>query len=123
MKYLLIMQIDREVLESLSKEEMAALQKGHGAFMDEVKASGEFIGTQALGDRGQGALIRFEDGAQQVITDGPYAEATEFMGGYYMVDVASKERAIELAQSIPDASIPGLAVEVRPIMFEAGFDF
>ncbi|MFE3289920.1 YciI family protein [Rhodococcus sp. NPDC059234] len=123
MKYLLIMQIDSDVLEALTKEEMAAVQKGHGAFMDETRESGEFIGTQALGALGQGALIRVEDGAQRVVTDGPYAEAKEFMGGYYMVDVESKERAIELARSLPDASIPGLAVEVRPIMFEAGFDF
>jgi hypothetical protein len=44
------------------------------------------------------------------------------MGGYYMVDVESKERAVELATQIPDAAVSGLAIEVRPIMFEAGFD-
>ena len=44
------------------------------------------------------------------------------MGGYYLVDVESKERAVELAQQIPDARFSGLAIEVRQVMFEAGFD-
>lgn len=55
-----------------------------------------------------------------VITDGPYAEAKEFLGGYYLIDVADRDRALELAGRIPDASIEGMGVEVRPIMFEAG---
>jgi hypothetical protein len=42
------------------------------------------------------------------------------MGGYYLIDVESKERAIELAQLIPDAGIEGLALEIRPVMFSPG---
>jgi hypothetical protein len=42
------------------------------------------------------------------------------MGGYYMVDCESQERACELAAMIPDAAIDGLAIEVRPVMFSAG---
>ena len=61
-------------------------------------------------------------GGVPAVTDGPFLEAKEFMGGYYLVDVESKERAVELAQQIPDAKVAGLAIEVRQIMFEAGFD-
>jgi hypothetical protein len=56
------------------------------------------------------------------VTDGPYLEAKEFLGGYYLVDVASRERAIELAALIPDARFEGLGIEVRPVMFSAGME-
>jgi hypothetical protein len=59
---------------------------------------------------------------QPVVTDGPYAEAKEYMAGFYLVDVESRERAYELAAKIPDAAVEGLAVEVRPVMFSAGAD-
>jgi hypothetical protein len=57
---------------------------------------------------------------QPVVSDGPFAESKEYLGGFYLVDCESKERAIELAAQIPDAAVPGLGVEVRPVMFAAG---
>jgi hypothetical protein len=45
------------------------------------------------------------------------------MGGYYLVDVDSKQRAIELASLLPDARLDGHAVEIRPVMFAAAADF
>jgi hypothetical protein len=54
------------------------------------------------------------------VTDGPFLEAKEFMGGFYVVECATRERAIELAGLIPDSAIDGLGVEVRPIVFSAG---
>jgi len=44
------------------------------------------------------------------------------MGGYYLVDVESRERAIELADLLPDAGFDGLAIEIRPVMFSTGAD-
>ena len=55
-----------------------------------------------------------------VITDGPYLEAKEFLGGYYLVDVASRDRALELAALIPDARFDGLGIEVRQVIFSGG---
>lgn len=66
-------------------------------------------------------MVRGRSGAPEVV-DGPFAESKEFMGGYYLVDVESKDRAIELATQIPDAGIDGLALEIRPVMFSAGAD-
>lgn len=122
MKYLLMMQVDRDVLESLSASQKEALGKDHGAFIDTITASGEFILTQALGDPSESSVIRSSGGVPQ-IHDGPFLEAKEFLGGFYLVDVDSKERALELAMLIPDAKIDGLAVEVRPIMFSKAADF
>ena len=121
MKYVVLMQVDPEVLESLTEEQQQAIGDGHQAFMNKVKESGEFLSTNALGDPSQSITIRSKGGKPQV-SEGPFAETKEFMGGYYLLDVESKERAVELAQRIPDAGIEGLALEVRPVMFSAGAD-
>jgi hypothetical protein len=121
MKFLLLMQINPDVLEALTDEQRDFVGSGHEAFMKTIKESGELIVTQALADPTNSAVVRVRDGAP-VVTDGPFLEAKEFLGGYYMVDVADRDRALELAAMIPDASIEGLAVEVRPVMFSAGLE-
>jgi hypothetical protein len=121
MKFLLIMQVNPAAIEALTEAEQKAIGEGHENFMKTIRESGEFIGTQALADPANSVTVRGSGGVPAV-TDGPFLEAKEFMGGYYLVDVESKERAVELAKQIPDAKLSGLAVEVRPIMFEAGFD-
>ncbi|HEY5224456.1 MAG TPA: YciI family protein [Microbacteriaceae bacterium] len=119
MKYLILMQVDPAVLESLSAEDSQAIGEGHQSFIEQTTASGEMLSTHALGDPSQTTTIRGTGGKPEVI-DGPFAETKEFMGGYYLIDVESKERALELAQLIPDAGIRGLALEIRPVMFSAG---
>ena len=121
MKYLILMQVDPDVLAGLSEAQMSAIGDGHEKFMAAITETGEFLSTNALGDASQSSVVRSRGGVPEVV-DGPFAESKEFMGGYYLVDVESKERAVELARQIPDAKFGGLAIEVRPIMFEAGFD-
>ncbi|MCW2717437.1 MAG: hypothetical protein QOG20_5420 [Pseudonocardiales bacterium] len=119
MKYLLIMHVNPVVLDALTEEQRTAVMDGHAAFIDTIRESGEMILTQALADPAQSCVVSARDGVPAV-TDGPFAESKEYMGGYYMVDCASRERACELAAMIPDASVDGLGIEVRPVMFEAG---
>ncbi|GAA2144945.1 YciI family protein [Glycomyces algeriensis] len=119
MKFLLIMNINPTVLASLTEEEQAAIGAGHGDLIKEISASGEMISTQALADPSASVTVKSVDGVPTA-TDGPFVEAKEFIGGYYLVDVDSKERAVELARKIPDAGIPGLGIEVRQVMFESG---
>jgi hypothetical protein len=64
-------------------------------------------------------VVKVRDGLPAV-TDGPFVESKEFLGGYYLVDVASRERACELAAMIPDTRIEGLGVEVRGVEFSDG---
>jgi hypothetical protein len=118
-KYMLIMQINPAALDALTDAQREELMNGHSAFMDTIRASGEMVETQALGMPADSAVVRVRDGVP-VVTDGPYLEAKEFMGGYYVVDCASRERALELAAMIPDAHLDGLGIEVRPIVFSAG---
>jgi hypothetical protein len=93
MKFLLIMH--------MTEAERQEIMDG-GTFMKTIRESGEMIGTEALADPSQSSVIRVRDGVP-VVTDGPYLEAKEFLGGYYLVDVASRDRALELAAMMPCA--------------------
>ncbi|GLW30583.1 YciI family protein [Actinoplanes regularis] len=119
MKFLISLHINPAVLDALTDEEKAAIGDGHGRFMEELKESGELLITQALVDPSQAVVVSVRDG-QPVVTDGPFVESKEFLGGYYLVDVEDKARAVELAARIPDAAIEGLGVEVRQVMFADG---
>lgn len=119
MQFLLIMHMNPTVWEALTEDERTAVMNGHGSFIETIKASGEMISTQALADPSESAVVRVRDG-KQVVTDGPYLEAKEHLGGFYLIECASKERAYELAAMIPDAGVEGLGIEVRRVVFSDG---
>jgi hypothetical protein len=119
MKFVICMHINPAVLDALTDEEKTALGTGHGAFIEALKESGELIVTQALADPSQSAVVSVRNG-QPAVTDGPFLEAKEYLGGFYLIDCENRERAIELAAQIPDAAIPGLGVEVRQVMYFDG---
>jgi hypothetical protein len=119
MKFLLIMHLNPEVWDGLTEEERTEIGDGHGAFIEAITKSGELITTQALADPSQSAVVRVR-GGQPVVTDGPYLEAKEYLGGFYLIDCENSGRALELAAMIPDAKVEGMGIEVRPVMFSAG---
>lgn len=122
MRYLLIMQVNAAVLESLTQEQREAVHAGHQEFQRVASETGEMISTQALADPSTSTVLRSRGGVPAV-SSGPSRAVDEFMGGYYLIDVDSKERAIELADLLPDTRIDGLAVEIRAVMYSAGADF
>jgi hypothetical protein len=119
MKFLISMHINPAVLDALTDEEKAAIGAGHGELLQALQQSGELITTQALADPSQAAVVSVRNG-QPVVTDGPFLEAKEHFGGFYLIDCEDKARAIELAARVPDAAIEGLGVEVRQVMFAEG---
>ncbi|WP_217200370.1 YciI family protein [Streptomyces buecherae] len=119
MQFVISMYINPAVLDALTDAEKAAIGEGHGEFIEALKRSGELITTQALVDPSQAAVVSVRDG-QQVVTDGPFLEAKEHLGGFYLIDCEDRDRAIELAAQIPDAAIDGLGIEVRQVMFADG---
>jgi len=119
MQFLISMHINPAVLDALTGEEKAAIGGGHGKFIEELKKSGELITTQALVDPSQAVVVSVRNG-QPVVTDGPFLESKEYLGGFYLIDCQDKDRAIELAAQIPDAAIEGLGIEVRQVMFADG---
>jgi hypothetical protein len=116
MKFLLIMHMNPKIWDALTDEERNEVMSGHGGFMETIKTSGEMISTTGLGDPSTSAVVRVRDGVP-VVSDGPYLEAKEYVGGYYLVECDSRERALQLAALIPDAKVEGLGIEVRPVIF------
>lgn len=120
-KFLLIMHSNPQIWDALTEEERNAVMGGHGAFMETITKSGEMISTTALADPSQSAVVRVRGGVAAV-TDGPYLESKEYLGGYYLVECDSQKRAFELAALIPDAGVEGLGIEVRPVVFAGTAD-
>ncbi|GAA0908762.1 YciI family protein [Pseudonocardia zijingensis] len=118
MKFLLIIQMNPATWESLSEEERTEIAEGQTGFMEAITATGELVGTQALADPSQSTVVRGRPGAFTV-TDGPFLEAKEYMGGFYLVDCENVERAHELAAMIPGTD--RIPVEVRPVVYLAGY--
>ncbi|HEX8244098.1 MAG TPA: YciI family protein [Longimicrobium sp.] len=124
MKYMLMMNVPAGTgdyqITSWSPEDF----KAHIAFMHrfnkELNEAGEWVDGQGLTPPSQAKLVRAgKDG--QPITDGPFAETKEFLAGFWIVDVASPERAYELAAQVSAAPGPGgaplyMPIEVRPVM-------
>ncbi|GGS42523.1 YciI family protein [Actinokineospora fastidiosa] len=121
MKFLLMLHMNPSAWEALTEDERQAVMNAHEGFMAAIRESGEFINTQALADPSTARVVRVRDGVP-VVSDGPYIETKEFLAGYYLVDCESQARALELAAMIPDAAVPGMGVEVRQIMFDAGME-
>ncbi|MFI5719021.1 YciI family protein [Nocardia sp. NPDC051750] len=116
MKFMLIMHANPLIWDALTDDERNEVMSGHGAFMETIRESGELLGTAALADVSESVVVGVRDGARTV-TDGPYLEAKEYLGGYYLVECESRERALEVAAMIPDANVEGLGIEVRPVVF------
>jgi hypothetical protein len=114
---MLLIYLNPATWESLTEEQREGIFRGHDEFQKVIRESGEMVGTEALSDPSNSAVVRVRDGVP-VVTDGPYLETKEFFCGYYLVDCETKERAVELAALIPDAQYT--AMEVRPLMSLGG---
>jgi hypothetical protein len=113
MRYMLLINIDRTA-PPLSEAEMAAILHGHERFEAELRAAGAgtLVHTERLRSDEEASRIRGKAGQPQV-TDGPFVETKELLGGYYVIECDTKDAAIEWAKKIP---LPeGRSVEVRPI--------
>jgi hypothetical protein len=118
MKYVALVYNNPGAFESLSQAERDELMSAADAYLKEFTESGELLsGGAALADPSTGKTVRVRDGLPAV-TDGPFAEAKEQLAGYYLLDTESIERATEIVTHDPAARL--WAVEVRPIMDEAG---
>ncbi|HEX4705275.1 MAG TPA: YciI family protein [Pseudonocardiaceae bacterium] len=119
MKYLLMIHVNPAAFEALSEQERTAIFAAHDEFTALTRASGELVGYAALADPSNSRTVRVRDGVPAV-SDGPYAEAKEFLAGFTIVDCETATRAAELAAMIPDAQFT--AVEVRPVMESSGIE-
>ncbi|MEJ2856131.1 MULTISPECIES: YciI family protein [unclassified Saccharothrix] len=119
MKYLLLIQSNPANWATLTQSEQDGMMTEYRALTQEMVESGEHLDGGPLTDPQTTRTVRVRDGRAEV-TDGPFAESKEYLAGYYLVDVESEERAVELAKRIPDARFN--AVEVRAVMDMGGLE-
>ncbi len=115
MRYLILIQSNphsRQVWEGLSEEQRMAFGRAHFALTDELTASGELVASEGLPDISASTRVEVR-GGRTITSDGPFAEVKEYLAGFYLVDCASLERAVEIAAQAPDAATG--SVEVRPV--------
>jgi hypothetical protein len=113
MQYLLLIYDEEKNWETMSDEERNGLFGEYGAYTQELQASGKLVGGNPLQPTTTATTVRVRDG-EQVVTDGPFAETKEQLGGYYLIEAESVDGALEWAAKIPGARWG--SIEVRPIM-------
>ena len=113
MQYLLLVYTDPELLKELPAEEYDRLMRGCLCHADELKAEGKLLMSQQLQPVHAARAVRVRDGKSRV-TDGPFAETKEFVGGITVIDVTDLDAALAWAGKVAQAT--GLAVEVRPAL-------
>ncbi|HZM78297.1 MAG TPA: YciI family protein [Candidatus Limnocylindrales bacterium] len=110
-KYMLIMRGTDESNAAM----MASIEEGIARtrlFIDEMLKAGVLLAAEGLDDPGLGVVVDFS-GEAPVVTDGPYGETKELFGGFFLLDVASQQEAVEWAKRVPAA--PGSKIEVRRV--------
>jgi hypothetical protein len=109
MRFLFLIHGDAEAEAAMSSEERRAIVGEHIAYASMLRDRGAHL----LGEALTGEAVTVRPDMKPFVTDGPFAETKEAVGGFYVVDCGSRDEAIELAGSVPRS--PGVAVEVLTI--------
>lgn len=111
-KYMLIMRGTDESYANLANADFHEVLETMGKFNDELIRAGVLLAAEGLDDPKEGVVVDFT-GETPVVTDGPYGETKELFAGYYILDVASKQEAIEWAKRAPLTA--GTKTEIRRV--------
>jgi hypothetical protein len=114
MKYMLLVYIDEQAMSETARQECYAEST---QLIDELNASGQYLAAAPLQPTSTATSVRVRDG-KRLITDGPFAETREQLGGYFLVDAEDLDEAIDIAERIPGARKG--TIEVRPVVELAG---
>ena len=110
MKYMLLVYLDEKVLSDSEREhcyvESARLTQ-------DLNASGQYLAASPLHPVSTATSVRVRDG-KRVVTDGPFAETREQLGGFYLIEARDLDEAMNIAERIPPAKFG--TVEIRPVM-------
>lgn len=113
MKFMLIMRATDETLASYENVDFNEVIAVMGKFNEEMINAGVMIGGEGLDPQDQGVVVDYS-GDTPVVTDGPYGETKELFNGFWMLEVASKEEAVEWAKRAPMQG-PGSKMEIRRV--------
>jgi hypothetical protein len=113
MQYMLLIYDDEAIFQNMSEEERGRFLNEYFAYSDELRAAGAYVAADALQPTSDATTVRVRDG-EQLVTDGPFAETKEQLGGYYLIEAESLDEATAWAAKIPSARLG--SIEVRPVM-------
>ncbi len=113
MQYMLLIYDNEAVLNDMKPEERGAFMGGYGEFTKSIVGSVHFKAGDALQPVATATTVRVR-GGKTMVTDGPFAETREQLGGYYLIEAADLDEARAIAARIPSSRTG--SIEVRPVM-------
>jgi hypothetical protein len=113
MKYLLLIYDEEQVWGKMNADEQEKMLNEYRQFGQELKSTGRFVAGNQLQPISTATSVRVR-GGKRLVTDGPFAETREQLGGFYMIEAANLDEAIATAAKIPSARMG--TIEVRPIV-------
>jgi hypothetical protein len=111
-KYMLIMRGTDETTAKMMETPFDEMLASMGRINQEMIRAGVLVAAEGLDDPAQGVVVDLSS-ETPVVTDGPYGETKELFGGFWMLDVASRDEAVEWAKRLP--SLPGAKCEIRRV--------
>lgn len=113
MRYMILLYGDEALGAEMTEDDWQAIIEAHNAFGAEAAERGMNPSGEALQSVQLARTMRFEDGKPVMVTDGPFAETKEQLGGFYLLDCDSIEEAMEMAKKLPMSTG---SIEVRPVV-------
>jgi hypothetical protein len=110
---LLIFEDEKNGWGKLSASEQQAFFGEYKTFTEEIRKAGKYVAGQQLQPTSAATSVRVRDG-KRLVTDGPFAETREQLGGFYILDAENLDEAIALASRIPSARLG--TIEIRPVV-------
>jgi hypothetical protein len=115
MKYMLMCCIDETLWARIPNAERDRLMGEYGKLMHELKTSGHLLAGGKLDESAKAVTVRQRDG-KPLLTDGPFAETKEQLGGYHLIECKDRDEAVSIALRIPTLPAGG-TVEVRQLVW------
>ena len=113
MKYMLIMRATDEANQAMADTDFSKMLETIGKYSEEMIRAGVLVAAEGLDSAADGVVVDFSS-EPPVVTDGPYGETMELFGGFYILNVASKEEAVEWARRSPVTGA-GFKCEIRRV--------
>jgi len=113
MKYILLIYHDEQAWNRRTEAERQQIYREYRELIQQLKSSGQYLAGDQLQPTTTASSVRVRDG-KQMVTDGPFAETREQIGGFFMIDAKDLEEANRIAGRIPSARTG--AIEVRPVV-------
>jgi hypothetical protein len=112
-QYMCLIYDDEKVWQGMSEDERNTVFGEYGAFTESIRDSGNMVAGDALQPTSTATTVRIRNG-ETLVTDGPFAETKEQLGGYYLIEAKDADEALKIAARIPSARYG--SIEVRPVM-------